>query len=258
MRPETRIDSLGLLPRSRYLRGDTVYVARPTRSILLLLLVLALCAGGVSAAEESGEDLPAVLPAAYAKNYLVARSTMSPDEKFAVIYPTLEFSESKEAKDLLVALKPFSVLAPLPTKEPYFQNKNHGAMGADWSSDGRATLITLDSKWGPADVFLVELSGDKVKRITNVLEKVRELLRPRFRAAKPKPEAYNDANEFVFEEEEGGACNFAGNRLVKIYTKATNDPKGGSKRPWRVLVQAEWDIAQARFVSQKITTEPRG
>jgi len=218
---------------------------------IFLIILLALGAGHVPAAEES-EETSAGLPAAYAKNYLVARSTKSPDEKFAVIYPTLDYSESKEAKDYFVALQPFSVLAALPTEWPYFQNQSNGALGADWSSDGRATLITIDSKWGPGDIFLVELSGDKVKRITNLLEKVRELLRPKFRSAKPKPEAYNDANEFVFEQEEGGACNFEEGR-VKIYTKATNDPKGMSKHPWRVLVKAEWDIAQAKFVSQKIT-----
>ena len=118
-------------------------------------------------------------------------------------------------------------------------------------------MITLDSKWGPADIWLVELADEKVKRMTNLLEKVRELLRPRFRAVKPKPTAYNNANEFIFEEEEGGACQFAEKGLVRIYTKVTNDPKGISKRPWRVLVDAEWDIAQAKFVSQKITPEKR-
>jgi hypothetical protein len=227
--------------------------------MLYLLIGVALCAGSVAAAEPDAEDYQkdsgAGLPGEYAKNYMVARSTMSPDEKFAVIYPTLDFSESKEAKDLLVALKPFRVLAPLPTEYPYFQNKNHGALGADWSSDGSAALITIDIKWGPGDIFLVEFSGGEVKRMTNLLEKVRELLRPKFRAAKPKPEAYNDRNDFIFEEEEGGACQFAPNGRVKIYTKATNDPKDLSKRPWRVLVVAEWDIAQAKFVSQKITPE---
>ena len=224
--------------------------------IVSLLLGFTLSAGGSAWAEEEPEgDSAAGLPADYAKNYLIARSTVSPDEKFAVIYPTLEFSESKEAKDFLVALKPFQVLAPLPTEYPYFQNQSHGGVGADWSSDGSAVLITLNSKWGPGDVFLVELSGDKVKRVTNLLEKVRDLLRPKFRAAKPKPEAYNDVNEFVFEEEEGGACNFEGTRLVKIYTKATNDPKGISKRPWRVLVKAEWNVTEAKFTSQKVTME---
>ena len=270
MRAQTRIDSLGLLPRSRYLRGDTVSVppatrprstcgrgARPTRSILLLLLGLALCAGSVSAAEPDPEeyqkDSGTGLPGEYAKNYLVRKSSVSPDEKFALIYPTREFSESKEAKDSLVALNPFRVLATLPTDAPYFDEKSNSALGAEWSGDGNMVLITLDSKWGPADIWLVELADEKVKRMTNLLEKVRELLRPRFRAAKPKPEGYNDATEFIFEEEEGGACQFAPNQLVKIYTKASNDPKGISKRSWRVLVDAEWNIAQAKFVSQKIT-----
>ena len=58
---------------------------------------------------------------------------MSQDDKFAVIYPTLEFSESNEARKSPVALKPFKVLATLPTGEPYFQDQSHGGVGADWS-----------------------------------------------------------------------------------------------------------------------------
>lgn len=214
------------------------------------------------AAEQESEDYqkdsPAGLPPEYAKNYLISKSTMSPEEKFAVIYPTLDFSESKEAKDLLVALKPFSVLAPLPTDEPYFDHKSNSALGADWSGDGSKVLITLDGKWGALDVFLVELSGDKVKRITNLLEKARALARPKFRAAKPKPEAYNKALEFIFEEEEGGPCQFHGNDRVDVYVKVTNDPKGDTKRPWRVLIKAQWDIAQAKFTSEKVTPAKKG
>jgi hypothetical protein len=247
------------LPLARPLpHGFTGHVARPTRSILSLIIGLALCAGSVSAAEPDPEeyqkDSGAGLPGEYAKNYLVRKSSVSPGEKFALIYPTREFGESKEAKDFLVALNPFRVLATLPTDA---DDKSNSALGAEWSGDGSTALITLDSKWGPADIWLVELADEKVKRMTNLLEKVRELLRPRFRAVKPKPTAYNNANEFIFEEEEGGACQFAEKGLVRIYTKVTNDPKGISKRPWRVLVDAEWDIAQAKFVSQKITPEKR-
>ena len=48
--------------------------------------------GNIWAAEETEEDSAEGLPDSYAKNYLVARSTMSPDKKFAVIYPTVDFS----------------------------------------------------------------------------------------------------------------------------------------------------------------------
>ena len=239
--------------------GDNGVVSSPSRTsriTILLIVGLVLGAGRGLAEEDYQKDSAEGLPPEYAKNYLIARNTVSSDEKFGVIYPTLEFAdaakEAKDAKDYFVALKPFKVLAPLPTDYPYFAHQSHGGVGADWSGDGSATLITLDSKWGPGDVFLVELSGDKVKRITNLLEKTRDLLRPKFRAAKPKPEPYNDVIEFVFEEEEGGACNFEPNGIVRVYTKATNDPKGGPPRPWKALVDAKWDIAEAKFTSQKI------
>jgi hypothetical protein len=226
-----------------------------SRIVIVSIVSVLLGASGLLAEEDYQKDSAEGLPPEYAKNYLIARNTVSPDQKFGVIYPTLEFSESKEAKDLFVALNPFKVLAPLPTKYPYFQNQNHGGIGADWDGDGNAALITLDGKWGPRDVFLVELANDKVKRVTNLLEKTRELLRPKFQAAKPKPDRYNGLFEFIFDEEEGGACNFEPDGIVRVYTKASNDPKGISKRPWRVLVDAKWDMAKAKFVSQKITNE---
>jgi hypothetical protein len=96
-----------------------------------------------------------------------------------------------------------------------------------------------------------------VKRITNVLDKPRQLVLPRFRAAMPKKESFNDTNEFIWDQEEGTACTLEGNKLVKINTMATNDPKGIADRPWTVRVNAEWDIAQAKFTSQKVTNEKR-
>src|SRR3954471_15160110 len=224
----------------------------------LLTIGLALNLGGVLWAEEDDQkDSAEGLPDEYAKHYLFAKSTLSPDEKFAVIYPTLEFFEAKQAKDLLVALKPFKVLATLPMEEPYFDHQSNGGVGADWSGDGSKALITFDAKWGPADVFLIELADGELKRMTDLLAKTRELLRPNFRAAKPKPVAYNDELEFIFLEEEGGPCQFDGDGVVRVYTRATNDPKGDEKRFWRVLVDAKWDIAQAKFTSQKITNKPR-
>jgi len=233
---------------------------RTPRLIILLVAIgwsIAPC-GVIWSAEGPNDyqkDSGAGLPEEYAKNYMVLRSSVSRDEKFALIYPTREFSESKEAKNFLVVLKPFQILTALPTDDPYFDGKNHGALGAEWSGDGSTVLITLDGKWGPLDIWLVELADDKVKRMTNLAEKARELLRPKFRAAKPKPAAYNDVFDFIFEEEEGGSCQYTGDRFVRFYGKATNDPKGISKRPWRVLLDAKWDIAQAKFVSQKITPE---
>jgi len=175
---------------------------RTPRLIILLLAIGWSIApsGSIWPAEpdpdEYQKDSGKGLPGEYAKNYLVRKSSVSRDEKFALIYPTREFSESKEAKDFLVALNPFRVLATLPTNEPYFDDKSNSGLGAEWSGDSSMVLITLDAKWGPSDVWLVELADDKVKRMTNLLAKTRDLLRPKFRAAKPKP--YNDVYDFIF------------------------------------------------------------
>jgi hypothetical protein len=226
--------------------------------ILSFTVGLMLCAGSVSVAEEGEKDSAKGLPPEYARNYLVAQSTMSPDKKLAVIYPTLDFSESKDAKDFLVALEPFSVLAALPTKYPYFQNKNHGGISAQWSEDDSVALITLESKWGPGDVFVVEIAGGKVKRTTNVLQKLRLLLLPKFRAAMPKKKAYNDNYEFIFEPgDDYEPCTLGGNKTVELNLSATNDPKSISEHPWSMRIKAEWDIAQAKFVSQAITPDTR-
>ena len=231
----------------------SIFMRTPRPIIVLLAIGFSLASSGVIWAEKDYQtDSGAGLPGEYAKNYMVSISSKSHDEKFALIYPTRAFSESKEAKDLLVALNPFQVLATLPTSEPYFDGKSNSALGAQWSEDNTVAMVTLDGKWGPLDTWLVELSGDKVKRMTNLLEKARELLRPKFRAAKPKPEPYNKSIEFIFLEEEGGACMFDENRQVRVYCRVTNDPKGATKRPWRVVIDAKWDIAQAKFVSQEI------
>lgn len=215
----------------------------------------------LSAAEaenEEAEDSSAGLPSDYAAHFLVAESTRSPDKKFAIIYPTLDFSEAKEAKDYLVAVEPFSLLGALPTKWPYFQSKSHGGIRAEWSDDNAVALITLDSKWGPGDIFLVELANDKLSRTTNLLEKLRQLLWPEYRSAKPKALPYNDQTDFIFEEGEDAVCKLEGANLVKIDATATTDPKGVSSKRWSARVRAVWDIRQGKFASHKITKSRGG
>src|SRR5437667_704125 len=66
---------------------------------------------------ESETDSSVGLPEKYAREYLVAASTISPDKKFAVIYPNEAMGDAASAKgteikDYLVALQPLSILRP--------------------------------------------------------------------------------------------------------------------------------------------------
>ena len=202
------------------------------------------------------------LPDKFAKEYLISRKTISPDKRFAVIYPTLEAEEaadesnhSERIKNYLVALQPFAVIKSLDTQWPYFQNENHGGLSAEWSDDSSVALITLDAKWGPRDVFLVEFHDAKLSRITNIARKAHDLLLPNYRKA--RAERYNDLFDFVFVEDT--TFKLEGTSRVVIDAAAETSPNimsedlGPTNRAWRGHVEAVWDIAQAKFISQKVS-----
>jgi hypothetical protein len=232
--------------------------------LFFTLAVLISCGLSVVAAdkepEAAGEDSSAGLPDAYAKDYLIAASTISPDKKFAVIYPTLEAEEAAEntnhperIKDHIVALQPFAVLGQLQTKYPYFQNQNHGGISAEWSDDNSVVLITLDGKWGPHDVFLLEFRDGKLARTTNILTKAHDLLLPSYRKSKAEP--YNDVFDFIFDGEEGSVFKLDGADRVVVDGDAVTDPKGISDHRWSAHLKAAWNIAQAKFTSKSISKQ---
>jgi hypothetical protein len=135
--------------------------------LFLTLVVMIGCGLSILAADEepeaAGEDSSAGLPEQYAKDYLVARNTISPDKKLAIIYPTLEAEEAADdanhperIKDYIVSLQPFALTKPLDTKWPYFQHESNGGISAQWSD--RMTVQSPSSpstvNGGPQDVFL--------------------------------------------------------------------------------------------------------
>jgi sugar lactone lactonase YvrE len=212
---------------------------------------------GPAGEEEQGEDSADGLPPKYADNYLIAQKTLSPDKKFAVIYPTQDDEDFPGGANYLVSLKPFAIMTKLQTKRPYFKNESNGGLTTEWSNDGSVGLITLDSKWGPGDIFLVELKGGKLTRTTNLLGKMHDALLPDYKSAKVGQ--YNDYYDFVFESEEDAICQLDGAQKVQINALATTDPKGADEgRVWEGRLTATWDIAQGKFTSQKVDREFAG
>jgi hypothetical protein len=205
------------------------------------------------APKEETEDSADGLPDKYAKDYLVASSTLSPDKKFAVIYPAEQPEEGGDAGNYLISLRPFAVLGKLDTKWPYFKNEGHGGLSVEWSDDSSVALVTLDGKWGPHDIFLIEFRDGKLRRMTNILAKTHHLLLPDYRKA--NSERYNEYFDFIFEREDEPICELVGVKQVQIEGHATTDPKGISRRKWSAQVKAVWDIPQAKFTQQKITRD---
>lgn len=218
---------------------------------------LALGITDLAGAQGLGSDSSMGLPESYAKDYLLAANTMSPDKKFAVIYPRFEIADRDDRsklKNYFVRLEPFAIIDELDTAEPYFQNQSNGGISTEWSTDRSVALITWEGKWGPRDVLLLELRDAKVSRTTQLLGKVRELLLPNYRNAKPKPEPYNDTMGFIFTDV---SATLDGTKLVKIGATATTSPNGMVSPVWKGEVEATWDIAQAKFTAQQISGSVR-
>ena len=210
---------------------------------------------------EPGADSSAGLPKKYAKDYLIASSTISPDKKFAVIYPNKAMEDAasekgREIKNYLIALQPFAILRPLDTTRPYFQNESHGGLSAEWSDDSSVGLITLDSKWGPGDVLLVEFRNGKLARMTNILRKAHDLLLPIY--GKAKAERYNDYYDFVFMEDASFTLDGTSRVLIDANVHTSPNDLGLSPDAWRGHVEATWDVKQAKFASKEVSGRKRG
>jgi hypothetical protein len=209
--------------------------------------------GLIAAEGDSETDSSAALPKDYAGKYLLAANTLSPDKKVGVIYPKADLCEDgseKECKDFLVQLEPFKILATLETKSPHFQNRNHGGIHADWASDKSAMLVTLESKWGPGEIFLFEFKDGQMARSTNLLRKIQDLLEPDYRKAMSARS--NDEFGFVFQGGDEPIVELKGS-TVQINASATTDPKHiPGVKAWDGRVEAVWDIPLAKFTSQKV------
>jgi hypothetical protein len=196
--------------------------------------------------ESTDEDSSAGLPEKYAKDYLIARSTISPDKKFAVIYPTDDYYQSADkAKDYLITLQPFSILGALKAEEPYFQHQSHGGIRAEWSDDSSIALITLEGKWGPRDVFLIEFQSGKPSRTTNILSKTRELLPPNGRKA-------------IFVEDTSFQLEGTNRVLINASVQTSPNDLGLSPDAWNGHVEATWDVKNSKFTSKEVSGRERG
>ena len=226
----------------------------PIRIVVALCLIASLEL--VAAEENSKADFSAGLPKEYAGKYLLAANTLSPDKTIGVIYPKAGICDQgseKDCKNFLVQLKPFNVLATLKTDWPHFENKNHGGIDAHWAKNNAAVVVTLESKWGPGDIFLYELKAGQLARSTDLIPKIRALLEPDFRKAMGV-RAKKDQFSFILESSPDKPTIGLKGSTVRINVDATTNPKRTpGEKAWDGRVEAIWDIPQARFTSQKVT-----
>jgi len=193
-------------------------------------------------------------PDAFAFGYKLAEDSISPDGKYGVIYadnPLL--AEREVARNFLVALKPFRVLA-LTEAYRYYDRE---ALTVEWTKDGSAALVEVAGKWGPIGFTLFELHDGRVTREIDLYSQIERLLEPGFRQAKVQP--YNDVLHFILdsegETEKPDVDIDADGQRVHFDVLGTNNPKPMEPpiKTWSGRPEAVWSIPEARWLTHKVT-----
>lgn len=218
---------------------------------LAALLVTALVLGSAPVSGKDYLPLPESAPVQLRGNYVIVGETKSPNGKYAVIIPKLDYysDHESEAKNYLVALQPFGLVATLPTKYPTFVSQSNGGVTVLWSADGARAIVRREGKWGPDDIYVAVFADGKCT-LADLGALIRGKLDPAF--AKSGAPRYNDVIGYVLESEyEPVTFSTAGTVIIDL--NGNSNPKEmPSTRTFKSRLRAEFDPVSGKLTRASV------
>ena len=213
---------------------------------------LALCfAAGLAVRAQEAPPSAADLKqsAEIPKGYEVGEKSVSPNGRFAILYPIRSDDGADLPPNLLVRLKPYSVLTRIGTEGGRWQ----GARGqplAKWNGNS-IVAIWVAARWGMEDLAIYEIEADEIKRIQPVWRQVRLLfdrdLRERF--LKNYPDEKGSGVIFVSQADVPDSkpeFEFKGRKLF-LNLFADNKPNLSTGPHWTASLHAVWNLDKVDF-----------
>jgi hypothetical protein len=229
------------------------------KSAVVLALSLVF-AGSICGAEQtygSGyEPKPPVPFPSEFKDYQILPDTISPDQKFAFIYPKRSRLYELDRYDLfLAALNPFRTLSKIPLGHSNLAQNAKCYYAARWSKDSATAVFVVGSRWGPEKVWVLQLRDGNVAK-TDLAAAVRQQVLPDYK--KSHAARYNDYYDFLLDEEKEDTSGWKldDHGHVLIDTTCTTDPKELDPHGWTVRFKGTWDIAARKFVEKSFSRIP--
>src|SRR5205823_11096743 len=130
------------------------------------LMIATAVATSIRAQEESAS--PAAEKKSYPevpKEYEVGESTVSPNGRFAILYPVRneDSNEDPGLPNLLVRLKPYAVLQEIERGDGVTWKGGRGAADAKWNGNDWVA-VWHHRKWGDEDLVVYQIANDKIIR----------------------------------------------------------------------------------------------
>lgn len=222
----------------------------PIATTCLVLLLFSLSAG---AQEESASPTPEkkIYPEV-PKEYEVGEETISPDGRFALLYPAHDEENGgySEMGNVLARLKPYKVLLEIEGDSSPLGRR--GAPAATWGGN-EWVAIWRAMKWGDADLVVYEIANDKIKRAEKIWPLVVKYFdrdfRERFQKKYPKESDYT----FVADSSKAKSFEFKGRTLL-LNIFADNKPNLAGGPHWTAELHAIWNLDTAKF--EKVDFKP--
>ena len=131
---------------------------------LIFVVVICLVTAVTVRANETSRDGAMIQSAAdIPKEYEIGEKSLSPYGRFAILYPIRGDDSAELPPNLLVCLKPYSMLTRIGTEGGRCQGARDQPL-AKWNGNSMVA-IWFAARWGMKDLAVYEIEGDQVKRV---------------------------------------------------------------------------------------------
>jgi hypothetical protein len=211
------------------------------------LMIAAAVATLIRAQEKSASPAEKTYPEV-PKEYEVGEDTISPDGRFAILYPVRDEDSNSDSMlpNLLVRLKPYAVLKELETGDGVTWKGGRGAADAKWNGNDWVA-VWHHRKWGDEDLVVYQIANDKIKREEKIwADVVKYFDRDWQKRYLKKYPSEKDSYTFRADDPDVMTFEFKDHKLL-LNIFAENRPNLAPGPHWSAELHGAWDLDKARF-----------
>lgn len=183
------------------------------------------------------------------KGYVVGTESVSPNGRFAILYPVRGDNDADLPPNLLVCLAPYAVLTRIGTEGGRWEGARDQPL-AKWNGNS-IVAIWFAARWGMEDLAIYEIEADEIKRIQPVWRQVRILFDRDFRERflSKYPDEKGSGVIFVSKGEGPDSkpeFEFKGRKML-LNLFADNKPNLSTTPHWTASLHAVWNLDKVDF-----------
>jgi len=181
------------------------------------------------------------------KEYEVGEETVSPDGRFAILYPVRDEDSNVDSglTNLLVRLRPYDVLKEIESGDGVTWKGGRGAAAARWDGNDWVA-VWHQRKWSNEGLVVYQIANDKIKREEKIWPDVVKYFDRDFKARFLKKYPDEDGYTFVSDEDRAKEIEFKDHKLI-LNIFAENKPNLAPGPVWSAELYAVWDLDNAKF-----------